>query len=1314
MKCPKCQHENREESKFCRKCGAVLELICPRCQHHNEPDSMFCEKCGTRLVDIESTAPPKLEDMQKQLQSRIPQSLADRLFAGAKQIQGEYRLVTAVFADVVGSSGMAREMPLEQYVETMNNCFKMMVDTISIKYEGSINRFIGDCVLAFFGAPIAHENDAERAIMASLDIRDNVKELGLNISIGINTGMTYVGEMGSDLIYSERSAWGPDVDFAKRLQDAAEPGQILVGASTYRVTNRAYDFTKPIYIEVKGMEKPQVAYPVLHIREHPEKLRGIEGLRARMIGREREFADLKESADDLVSGKGSIVTVIGEAGIGKSRLVSELKDYINVGTQHAVFLEGRSISIGQSVSYWPFLDILKSYLNLSDTDSESEIAGKLRGSITDLFPQGWEDILPYLGNLMSIRFGDELDDKLAYFTSEQIRHQTLMRLKGLFTAISRRKPLLLILEDLHWADDLSLDLVSLLMDDLAENPLMLLCIYRPEREHRCWQIGEVASRKCLERYTEITLKKLSAVQSRQLVESLLTIENLPEPTKDMILRKSEGNPFFIEEVIRSLIDRDLVYREDDRWKARREIEDIDVPDTIQSVLLSRVDRLQAETRYVLQCASVIGRLFRYRLLDHLSQHERDLEEHLSQLEERELIHEERSIPELEYAFKHALTQEATYQGILERKRMEFHQQVGEGIESLYRDRIEEYYEELAHHYVRSADKEKALEYLIKAGDKSKAIYANQQAIDYYTRAMDLTNQFPEKREQKLSILDGLGDIYNLIGKPDEALQVYESALEYSKDNKKRADIYRKIASIYARKLQSDLVMKYIDIAIDELGEDTQSVEMARICNVAVDIFTPPSSCYDYDKALEYCFRSLSIVEGTEHKRELVELCNMMTEIYTGKGDYDRAIQYAQKALNTSQEMGDPFLMGCSHFAVAFVQRKTNWEIAVKHFKESIELCKKAGNIAGMAMGYHFLGATYYYNAKDYESAIKCFKEAIELDEERKFLISTARAFILLSQVYRDMNEWDEAIRHAQEALHIGTTIGMHDGWIAPQACQELIDAYMAKGESNKVLYYTKEYANFSINHQSITKLYEFLSFAEEIYHKTDNSAEFISFCHEITEKNTEKLKEIKLTQWYLEPKELSEQFTQIAFSDEFDGSILCPEWQLVNPKDCSYELNIELSWLIIRAGSGCELSLLQGISGDFALETKMAPAEKETPTVGGLLVWKDKNNYVRFERGMHGTNEIGLPGWIKGEWSHFGRGMLISDTIYMRIERIGGKLSAYCSSDGENWLTCGEVSFPVDDPIQVGIHAIGSIGNRGGNIATATRFDYFRVLRRTP
>jgi predicted ATPase len=335
----------------------------------------------------------------------------------------------------------------------------------------------------------------------------------------------------------------------------------------------------------------------------------------------------------------------------------------------------------------------------------------------------------------------------------------MMRLRDLFETLARREPLLLVLEDLHWADDLSLDLICLLMDSLAAVPLMLVCVYRPERESRCRQLSSMAQRIGAGWYTEIPLKPLTRQESRELVEELLTIESLPESVKGMILHKSEGNPFFIEEVIRSLIDRDLVYREGESWKARVEISDIDVPDTSQGVVLARVDHLQAEAKTVIQCASVIGRLFRYRLLERLSRQERNLDRYLSEFADKELVYEERTVPELEYTFKHAFTQEATYQGILEKRRREFHLQVGREMERLYGDRLEECYEELAHHYSRSEDVEKAIEYLLKAGEKAVRASAYKDAIAAFGNGIGLAGAIADRtaraeRESELQMALG--------------------------------------------------------------------------------------------------------------------------------------------------------------------------------------------------------------------------------------------------------------------------------------------------------------------------------------------------------------------------------------------------------------------------------------------------------------------------------------------------------------------------------------------------------------------------------
>ncbi|MBM3236230.1 zinc-ribbon domain-containing protein [Candidatus Poribacteria bacterium] len=1346
MQCPKCQHENPTEALFCMKCGTKLERKCKNCGAEYPAEALFCMKCGAKLKETitpPEVAVPRLEDMHQQLQSRIPQSLADRLFAGAKQMQGEYRLVTAIFADISGSSGMARNMPLEQYVDTMNNCFKTMVDIISIKYEGSINRFIGDCVLAFFGAPITHENDAERAILAALDIRADVKKLNLNVSIGINTGITYVGEMGSDL-YLERSAWGPDVDFAKRLQDAAGPGRILIGTSTYRSTRKAFDFESPVEIEVKGMDKRQTAYPVLRFKEHPEKLRGLEGLRARMIGREREFSDLKEAADSLINGRGSIVTIIGEAGLGKSRLASELKLYLK--DKEVSWYEGRSISIGQTVSYWPFLDILRTYLNLSDSDTEAQVAMKLKEAMTELFPNRHDDILPFIGNLLSVKLGDELDDRLRYFSPEQIRHQTLMRLKDVFTEIARQKPLLLILEDLHWGDDLSFDLISLLMDELTANPLLLLCIYRPEKEHRCWQLGDVASRKCLDRYTEITLKKLTSSQSRELVESLLAIDNLPESTKTMILRKSEGNPFFIEEVIRYLIDRGIVYREGDRWKATSEIDQIDVPDTIQSVVLSRVDRLASETKYVLQCASVIGRLFRYRLLDHISQQERDLERHLSELEDKELILEERTVPEKEYSFKHALTQETTYQGILQQRRREFHLKVAQGIEALYRERLEEYYEELAYHYGKSPDKSKALEYLQKAGKKCFDAYAMPEAIKYYTDAIGLAHEIAVDKEMIAELYQQRGEARKLIGEYEEQIEDYKEALKYTANKDYRAMLYGEIASTY-RGFRADVknATDYANLGRLELegaGESKWTVTTYANIGIIMD--------YTGNEAREAFFsKGVEIAQRIGDKEGLLHLYRRILSAHRHSDD-----STFEKLLALTSEVENPYILSECYHAIGTVnERRGNITEALAFYHQALELEERYSEVRGLSGACGYLGRLYT-KLNELDKALKLHEQGWNATLKSRILFMVFENYPGLLQLYRQRGE-------------TGKILGMIEAFL------DMMDKAMAKEE-------TEEDSPFLAFLDPLEEAYTAIAASVEEHgweHRREANVSEVDVnelrlrCQGRLEKGLERASNRMEIIWYLyqlvnfhfacgtpdgaapyasrlfemNPKigflilkpllvigdlesanefvpgilqQPSVDYVKLASVDLFDGDSLSPVWEWFDPEgDCVYQLlspsGLQITvppehgfWSFDRYDAP---RLLQTIARDFAIETMISDVEGGKKS-GGLLVWKDEDNYIRFDMpsGEYGWNKVFVVANVQGNIIYPPYRLPDAKILNLRLERRGHRFSAYCSMDDKNWFTCGWMDLPVEDPIQVGIHALCPWSPFG----TSTRFEYVKIWRR--
>jgi len=899
MQCPKCQHENPSEALFCRKCGTKLPSVCPCCGNDISPQDKFCMKCGTKLDGATNTIAevnaPTLEDVHAQSKSWIPDELAKKYMSAEQQATGENRPITALFADISGFTPLSNTQSSEAMFQLVQDCFRELVGIVA-RYEGSISGFRGDALLALFGAPILHENDAERAILVALDMCSIMQERGLDVSIGLNTAMMTVGEIQTQL-HSEYTAYGTDINLAKRLQEAAEPGQILVGTGTHRLTRRVFDFEAIHDLSVKGFTQTVTAYSVQQMKAHPEKLRGIEGLRAKMIGREHEFSDLKEAADLWLAGQGQMVSIVGEAGIGKSRLVSELREYLSSkcdkesGRQGdkenpplsplplvpMSLLEGRCVSIGQPISYWPFLDILHTWFGLVEDDTEAERVQKVREHIQELLSDRCDDILPYLGHLMNLKFGDDIDTRLKGYSPEQVSHHTMMRLRDIFVALSQKQKLLLILEDLHWADDLSLDLVSLLMDELMAHPLMLLCVYRPEQKHRVWRLGSQAQRKCLERYREIQLQKLPPAYSRRLVQELLDIDDLPEGVRGMILTKSEGNPFFIEEVIRSLIEREVVYREDERWKAKEGIAHISVPDTIQSVVLSRVDRLASEAKYVLQCASVIGRLFKHKLLEHLTQKQQELDGYITEFEERDLIYEERTIPELEYAFKHALTQEATYQGILEQRRKSFHREVARGIERLYHERIQDFYEELAYHWERSGDNEKTLEYLIKAGKKAAKQYLNDAAINYYTQALELAEEIGISGDRLAKIYELRGFLYDGMCFYEEGIDDISKAAGLYKSGTKRANMYQAISRAYEWSIgDRDEAGKYARMAIEAVDPDDKSRDASLAYEGAGTVFI---HSIDLGKGEKFLRKALSISEEMGYKDLLATQYTLLAWFY---------------------------------------------------------------------------------------------------------------------------------------------------------------------------------------------------------------------------------------------------------------------------------------------------------------------------------------------------------------------------------------------------------------------------------------------------
>ena len=676
--------------------------------------------------------------------------------------EGEVRIVTVLLADLSGTLRQPGNRSPEDEAALIARSVGIL-STVLPKYGGHLQRQLGRTVLAAFEP---RERAAELAIRAALETRERASQAGLSACIGISTGEAILSRTPAnrggtfDLI-------GSVVDQAVGLARQARPGQILVDGSTYRRAHRAVAFS-PHPASLDGTPGYIPIYLAEDLLSPSQPVGKLGGLYAELIGRDRERAQLRGAFDRVVQGRGQMVSLIGEAGVGKSRLISELRQVALVpdaGGTVPLWLEGRCLELGTAPSYAPFLDILRSYLAWGARETGRRRRERVASVLEDLVACGdlsaarAEEMGAFLARLFALRWSDGWTGRLEQAEPEQIRRDTFLAIRDLIAALACRQPVVLVLEDLHWADDLSLDLISLLMECLPRSSLLLVCAYRPEREHRCWHLGIIAAQKCGDTYTELYLRELTAGEGQRLVSSLLGIDPLPPTLLDAVLDRAHGNPFFIEEVIRSFIDAGIVYREGDGWRVRESVLTITLPESVQSVLLSRLDRLTDELQHVLQVASVIGRVFERRVLARAIDTEVALERALWELEDRALIYQERTIPEVEYSFKHVLTQEAVYRSIVRQRREAMHRRVAEATETLYGEGLVEHYEELAYHYERAADISQATAYLLQAGEKAKRNHANEAAIAQLMRGLTLLRtapEAPERAKRELDLLVALG------------------------------------------------------------------------------------------------------------------------------------------------------------------------------------------------------------------------------------------------------------------------------------------------------------------------------------------------------------------------------------------------------------------------------------------------------------------------------------------------------------------------------------------------------------------------------
>lgn len=668
---------------------------------------------------------------------------------------GERRIVTALFCDVVNSTSLAERLDPEEWTEFMNGVFEVLTAPVQ-RYGGTVAKLLGDGMLAFFGAPTAHEDDPQRAVLAALDMIEGVDSLrgrvkrdfdfDLDIRIGINTGPVVVADVGGAAAM-EHTAMGEAVNVAARMEQTAKPGMIQISGDTYHRVASLFEVEPLGEISVKGKTDPVPTYRVIGINPEQRSARGIAGISAPLTGRDKEFNLLKAAADNVRQGRGEVVCLIGEAGLGKSRLLAELKQYWYSLTGPKEWHVMYGVPYDASRPFGLFQNYARGMFGIELDDPAELIHQKVVDHIREA--GGSEDAIA----LCSVAFERVIAAKVLHegardYPTEVVRKDIYDQMYPGLQATCSAAPTVIVVDDLQWADPASVDLMLHLMKLVDEVPVFIVCALRPERQSPGWQLKLKAETDYPHRYTEINLAPLGAEETDALVSALLRIADLPHELRELILRKADGNPYFVEEIVRTLIEQGVVEQTADglRWHASAKIEDIAIPDNLQSLLMARIDRLDQETKSTLQLAAVIGRSFYHRILRAISDSAMAIDKHLSSLERVELLTEATRMPELEYMFKHELARDAAYATILNRRRREFHLRVAEAIETLFGDRLEEFAHRLAQHFELGQDYPRALKYYELAGDVAEGIHARDEGASHLAHAVEIANKMPAPAE----------------------------------------------------------------------------------------------------------------------------------------------------------------------------------------------------------------------------------------------------------------------------------------------------------------------------------------------------------------------------------------------------------------------------------------------------------------------------------------------------------------------------------------------------------------------------------------
>lgn len=1003
-----------------------LKTVCKSCGNTNPSRFKFCGECGK------------------------PIKTDWAIEAGETPGRSERKIVTVIFTDITGYTGLSEKLDPEDINQLMAHIFRKINEVVT-KYQGTIVKYLGDAAMIVFGVPAAHADDPARAIRAALEIHQSVRDIDLSLTekihwrmamhTGINTGLV-ITECAKNGVFD---VTGDTVNIASRLTNLAGRNEIIVGPGTYRQANGEFIFKQMKPARVKGKSQPIDTHKLLFPRKKsnirpPKKL-----MNADLVGREEPFARFMAAIERLESLKsGGIVTISGDAGIGKSRLIAEVK--AQVGGHDIRFLKGKSMPYGHKTSYGPFLDILKTTAGIGQEEADETALKKLTDTMNGLFPDTCRDILPYIANLLDLKVTENLSDRTRFLDGEAMGHQIFRSVYQLLEKLARKKPLILIFEDVHWLDTASLKLIRHLLPLTTESPIMIVTAGRVDPSSHGVPLMEIIQNDFKEHVTAISLSALTYDGVGRMIRVLLNIDAIPEGLFSIIYEKSGGNPFFVEEILRSLIDKKAIIRDKpkNQWQITSSAEKVAIPETLRGLITDRMDRLEEDERQVLKTASIIGRHFLYSILETICD-TRLLDEKMITLEEVDFIRKNNhEITAQEYLFQHALTQEAAYESILKSRRKELHQKVATAIETIFPDRIEEFYSKLAFHFAHAEEWKKAKEYLVKAGDRAEEIADDAEALEHYKKTMIACEKISEKAWDPLeqAILERkMGEAFFHHGDHQNAVSCFERALaglSHPLPSSSRKIRWAIVKQILLQSLHRLVSFGKTPFPNEELDRATQ--EIFRIYEIMGWI--------DYFMNRERLL--LNVITGLNHAERKKSLSGIARGsmgvglILNTLGMFSLAGYYSEKALRLAKKTGNPMILGLGYLGVSVHREfQAKWSEAIELYDQCGNAYWKAGDTRKWGNATIWTAFLHHFKGE--------FKKSLELSNQVHQIGKESGDRLLQGWGLHGQGlnlacsgDLDQAISTLEVAIRLLNEIpDMYDG---AQALTDLGRCYLYKGE----------------------------------------------------------------------------------------------------------------------------------------------------------------------------------------------------------------------------------------------------------------------------